>query len=67
MESISTATPRVTPIQVLTRLEPRDFERLEQWRRQQQCIPSRSDALRALLRQALGGDAIKPGTARGAP
>jgi hypothetical protein len=46
-------TLRVAPIQVLTRLEPHEFDRLEQWRRAQQHIPSRSDALRALLRRAL--------------
>jgi hypothetical protein len=43
-------------ILVQTRLPPDEHDRLEDWRRSQRRIPSVSDALRALLRQALDAE-----------
>ena len=43
-------------ILVQTRLPPDEHDRLEDWRRSQRRIPSISNALRVLLRQALDAD-----------
>jgi hypothetical protein len=40
-----------TPVQV--RLHPKLFEAIESWRREQESIPSRPEAIRRLLRHSL--------------
>jgi hypothetical protein len=50
-----------TPIMIHTRVNGELRERFENWRRQQPVIPPRSQAIRELIKQALGEtDKVKP-------
>jgi hypothetical protein len=70
MKSISSARkssrgrPRVNAVPINTRFPPDDLKRLDAWIARQVDKPSRPEAIRQLVEQALGGGTAKAGSRR---